>query len=174
MARNYKIDARAVLDRVQLEGPDARVRRGEAAAILDLLLAGASDYQRRKKIGNQLDAATRSRKRHSHIPKIEHDALGFTTDDLAHWAAELYGQKLSSLPQRPRVRQMILEMTDVAVGSEALEMLLLPGTLEKCHAEMQRMYVEIRSLKLELAEKDRQLAGKEQEFKARIKGWLHK
>ena len=167
MARNHKIDARAVLDRVQREGPDARLGRGEAVAILDLLLAGDSDYVRRKRLGNQLDTATRPPTRRSRIPKIDRDALGFTADDIAHWAADLYRQKLISLPQRPRVRQMTLKMTDGAVGGDALELLILPGTLEKCHAELRRMYVEIRSLKQELAEKSRQLAGKEQEFKDR-------
>lgn len=167
MARNHKVDADAVLARAQREGPDGRVSRSEAAALLDLLLVGGSTYERRKRLRNQLVIAGQPRGRRSRLPKIPCASAGITIDDLAHWAAELYGQKLTSLPQRPRIRQMTLKMTDVAVGGEALELLLLPGTLEKCHAEMHRMYVEIRSLKQELAEKERQLAGKEQEFKDR-------
>jgi hypothetical protein len=167
MARNHKVDADAVLARVQSEGPDWRVSRSEAAALLDLLLAGRSSYERRKHFRNQLVIAGQPAGLRSRLPKIENASTGITIDDLAHWAAELYGQTLSSLPQRPRIRQMTLKMTDGAVASGRADLLPLPGTLEKCHAEIERMYAEIRSLKKELAAKDRQLAGKEQEFKDR-------
>lgn len=174
MARNYKVDAEAVLARVQREGPDARVTRGQAVAILDLLLKGSASYQRRKRIGVQLDTARQPASRRSRVPRIEHTSAGFTVDDLAHWAVGLYRQALDGLPRRPRIRTMTGSFSDVAVASDRVTLLVYPGTVERCHAEMRQMYAEIRSLTLELAAKDRELAGKEQEFKDRQTARLKK
>ena len=167
MARNHKIDARAVLDRAQREGPDSLIGRGEAAAVLDLLLAGNSSYERRKQIGNQIDAAMRPRGNRGRIPSMEHKAAAITVGDLAHWATDLYGQGLDDLPRRPRHRTLAVAIGDVGVISDGTTMEVYPGTTERCHAEMRLMYAEIETLRQELAALSQQLASKEQEFKDR-------
>lgn len=167
MARNHKVDPEAVLARVQREGPDAIVTRGQAAAILDMLLNGRTSYERRKLIGNQLDTARHRASSRGRIPRIEFTAAGFTVDDLAHWAVALYGEPLDALPRRPRTRTVTDTFGDVAVVSDSVTLQVYPCTVERCHAEMRRMYADIRQLTIELAARDRELARKEQEFKDR-------
>lgn len=167
MAKNHKIDALAVLARIQEEGPDARLRRGEAVAILDALLAGAASYERRKKLGNQLDAALRDRDRPGRIPPIKKMPAGFTVDDVAHWATRLYREPLEALPRRPRAEVNVDSFQEIGVVCDSAELISYPGTVERCHVEIRRMSEKIRLLERELALKDRLLAGKEREFKYR-------
>jgi len=168
MGRNQKIDPHPVLARVQGEGPDAILTRGEAAAILDLLLDGSSSYQRRKQLGDQLDIASRPRGRRGRIPGISKVASGFTADDLVHWAKEYHRQDLVDLPRRPRCRQVRARFNDVAVVSDSVEMVIFPGTIDRCHDELRRAHAQIREMKLALAAREREIAGKEMEFRDRV------
>lgn len=170
MARNHKIDASAVLERVQRDGPEALVTRGEAAAILDLLLEGASSYERRKQIGNQLDVASRPRGRRGRIPSIPKTASGFTANDLVDWVKDLYAQDLIGVPRKPRKRHFIAHFNDVAVASDRVELVSYPGTIERCHDELRRALTEIRELKLALAATERELSGKWQPSRDPVTG----
>jgi hypothetical protein len=155
VARNHKIDADAVLARVQREGPDSRVTRGEALALLDLLRPGDGGYERRKAMGNTLDRARPKRGESETSLSIAPEANGgYIVSNIAHWASAKFQVQLSDLPRRPVWKSMTFSLTDNALAGEHLETASYPGTLEQCHVAMRQMYTKIRELEQELAAKD--------------------
>lgn len=154
MARNHKVDAAKVLERVKRVGASLYVTRGEAAALLEHLGADLNReldrYERRKRIATTMDRAPREATAPGRKPPLSRQADGSVTiGDLARWARLRYGLPFKDLPSgTPKTIVELVEVKAVARSSD--KDLALPEDVEKCHLLIRSLLEENERLRAEL------------------------
>lgn len=154
MARNHKVDAIKVLERVKQVGASLYVSRGEAAALLEHLGADLNPkldrYERRKRISTTMDRAPREGTEPGRKPPLQRRADGSVNiGDLARWARLQYGLPFKDLPSGPP--KTIVDLVKVkALARSSGNDLALPEDVEKCHLFIRSLLEENKRLRGEL------------------------
>ncbi|GAA0723135.1 hypothetical protein [Dokdonella soli] len=162
-AGNKRIDLDAVHARIQQEGADALLARGEAAALIAARVKDRHDSARsaRNRIAMQLD---RARKNGGDATTGGLACVSdgrFTTDEIARWAGREYPGLFDDLPTKPRAARGMLS-DRLRLGSDSYCGDVLPGTIDACHALIRQLrdqrLQELRDLERASLERKRQLA----------------
>ena len=164
-----RIDADAVLARIQAEGPDALLTRGEAAALVAARTMDAHDAweSSRNRVGMQLDRAAELGKRGvdiltggiSRLPDGE-----MTADELRRWACRKYGSIFEDLP-RGAPRQCFARLEDeFGLGAQVPDIFVLPADPARKDELIGCLRAELNQLKADAAaakaERNRKLAAR--------------
>ena len=152
MARNHKIDAKALLAIVRLRGPDFPVTRGEAAALVTEL-ADTPDrdvYEFRKRIATKMDRASMQSTSRARTPRLsrQHDG-SVRVGDVVKWAEAVLGRTFADLPHDPPRSVLLAGTGRVSVSSGNAGAQVLPGSLSQCHELILSLYAEVDRLGME-------------------------
>lgn len=154
MARNQKVDAQAVLEKVVRFGVSQYLDRGEAAALLESQLGGSSSeaYRVRKRIGTQMDHASRIRTDRARIPPLKRRRdCRVRVGDLLRWARQHFKRPFENLPKHPPMTFELPPLESHATGHGSAVEFVFSDNLERCHSLMRSMQAEIERLRDELA-----------------------
>ena len=142
------IDAQEVIARVVREGVDAILERGEAAALVATVIERphAADRVARNRVAMRMERDETSADEYVR-GKISRRTDGrYLAGDVLRWGRDIYGPKaFADLPPTSRTVTDLIEVH--ATASSAADMLVLPGTLERCHErikELERENAELR------------------------------
>jgi hypothetical protein len=127
-----RIDADAVLARIQAEGPDALLTRGEAAALVAARTMDAHDWRKtvRNRVAMQLDRAAQLGKEgvdvfSGGISRLPDGRM--TADELRRWATRKYGPVFEDLPLGPPREVSVHCAETMNLEVEVPDVFLVPG-----------------------------------------------
>ena len=164
-----RIDADAVLARIQAEGPDALLTRGEAAALVAARTMGAHDTRQtaRNRVGMQLDrAAKRGREGHDiftgAISRLTDGRM--TADELRRWGNAEYGPIFNDLPRGAPRGVLVNCVENVNLAGQGPDAFMVPGDPVRKDEMIHRLHAALNDLKAaavaDEAERRRKLAAR--------------
>ena len=149
------IDAQEVIARIVREGVDAILERGEAAALIATVIERPhfADKAARNRVAMRLERDQNSADDYVH-GKISRRTDGrYLAGDVLRWGRDVYGPKaFIDLPQTPRTVTDLIEVR--ATASSEAGMLVLPGTIERCHERIKELERENAELRKAAAESE--------------------
>lgn len=145
------VDADAVLARIQAEGPDALLTRGEAAALVAARTMKVRDSQEtaRNRVGMQLDRAAQLGREgldvfSGGISRLPDGRM--TADELRRWGARKYGSIFDDFPRcLPREVPTRCDET-FNVGSEVPDVFMVPGDPARKDELIHRLHAALKDL----------------------------
>ena len=163
------VDPNTVLARIQAEGPNALLTRGEAAALVAARTMDAHDSREtaRNRVGMQLDRAAQLGREgvdvfSGGISRLPDGRM--TADELRRWGIRKYGSIFADLPDGGP-RQVPTNCTEtLSLGGKVPEIFMVPGDPERKDEMIYRLHAELQELAAaavaEEAERKRKLAAR--------------
>lgn len=163
------VDADAVLARIQAEGPDALLTRGEAAALVAARTMKVRDSQEtaRNRVGMQLDRAAQLGREgvdvfSGGISRLPDGRM--TADELRRWGTRKYGPIFDDLPRgAPREAPVHCTETINLVG-QVPDVFMVPGDPARKDEMIYRLHAALKDLEAAAiaaeAERKRSLAAR--------------
>lgn len=152
MARNQPIDLDVVLSRIQAQGADALLTRGEAAAIVAARTMDSHDTVRtaRNRVAMQMDrsAAVGEDVTAGGLARTKGGRV--TADELARWAVGKFAGEFDDLPTKPRLAPA-KSLERLRMGGGSCTGHVLPATVEACHSLILQLHNQLAQAFLELA-----------------------
>lgn len=149
--RNTRVDVRDVLARIEQEGPETLLSRGEAVALIASRTKDQRDTERsaRNRVGTRMDRAARAGARTPNPPEdgsclVRLPDGRIAVNELIRWAVTQYRKNFEDLPYKPRV--INAHPSDGLRFQKSARSTYLPGSPERKDQEIMRLRAENQQL----------------------------